>query len=518
MKKHLPLVILVLLNLVIGLLTLPGYGESTDELSQHSYAERTIRAVESLVTTGTLPAFFTEEEPKQGSHGPAFIVAVVLLRDLFLPRGTLVARLQFSHFLYFLTFQVGVVSLYFLALRWVRETAAFGTVLLFSTQPVLYGHASMNPKDVVFMSLMTASAALGFWVVDRGEETFRSTGRPFPDGIRSFFRQFLCGDVWLAGMLLGFTSATRVAAPLVGVILLAYILLSRKWKLLPRFFAYGLIAFGFMILLWPYLWPDPFGRLIGSILNSAQYPDTHSTLFRGILVDSKELPRSYLPVLLTIQLTETTLLLLLVGIALLLRKIRWDLVALITIWFVLPAVAVIFKQVSLYNNFRQVFFILPPLFLVAALGLDWLLSFTRRPVVQFVILFLIALPGIYANIRLYPYQYVYYNQFVGGIKGAYRVFELDYWNLAFKEGQAYINQNGHNYADVFAGDSKPSAQTFGRPDLIFNALGSRRRNWENYDYIIVSTAQNSDEKFVEFPTVFVIEREGVPLAYVKKPQ
>ncbi len=515
MKKHWPLVILILANLFIGLLTLPGYGESTDELSQRSYAERTIQAVKTLVTTGKLSPFFVEEEPKQGSHGPAFIVAVVLLRDLFLPGSTPTENLQFFHFLYFIMFQVGLVSLYFLALRWVSKTAAFGTALLCSTQPVLYGHAFMNPKDVVFMSLLTACAATAFWMIDRGDAGFHTAGRRLPDGLKAFLRQFLQGDVWLAGILLGFTSAIRVAAPLIGAILLVYILLSRKWHALPRFFAYGLIAFCFMILFWPYLWPDPLGRLVESILNSAQYPDIHSTLFKGILVDSNNVPRSYLPVLLVVQLTETTLLLLVAGLFPFLKKHPWDLVALVTIWFLLPAAAVVFKQVGLYNNLRQVFFIFPPLFLIAALGLHWLLSLSRRPIIHFLIIFLAVLPGLYANIRLYPYQYVYYNQLVGGVRGAYRVYELDYWDLAFKEAQSFLNQTADPSANIFAGNAKPSAQTFARSDLIFNALGSRKKNWGDYDYLIVGTAQNADKDFDAFPTVFVVERDGVPLAYVK---
>ncbi|MGE5378668.1 MAG: hypothetical protein ACM3XO_26740 [Bacteroidota bacterium] len=514
MKKHWPLVLLVLVNLIIGLITLPGYGESTDELSQSSYAERTIQAVKTLAQSGKFSAYFTEEEPKQGSHGPAFIMVVVMLRNLFLPDGTRIESLQFIHFLYFLMFEVGVVSIYFLALRWVHQTAAFGTALLFSTQPILYGHAFINPKDVVFMSLLTASAALGFWMLDRGDERFRSSGSRLWGGVRSFFRQFLYGEVWLAGILLGFTSAIRVAAPLVGVVLLAYILLSRKWNLLPRFLAYGLIAFCFMILFWPYLWPEPFGRLAGSILNSAQYPDVHITLFKGILVESKNVPISYLPILLAVQLTEPVLLLLFVGAVIGLKRRPWDLIALVAIWFVLPAVAVLLKQVSLYDNLRQVFFILPPLFLLAALGLDWLLSLTHRRVIHLAILFLIVLPGLYADIRLYPYQYVYYNNLVGGLPGAYRTFELDYWDLAFKEAQSFLNQTAEPNADIYVGDSKPSAQTFARPDLVFNALGSRNR--KNYDYIIVTTAQNSDERYSEFPTVFAVERDGVPLILVKK--
>ncbi len=41
-KNHFPLAALVLVNLIIGLYILPGFGESVDERSQNSYAERTI--------------------------------------------------------------------------------------------------------------------------------------------------------------------------------------------------------------------------------------------------------------------------------------------------------------------------------------------------------------------------------------------------------------------------------------------------------------------------------------------
>jgi hypothetical protein len=271
-----------------------------------------------------------------------------------------------------------------------------------------------------------------------------------------------------------------------------------------------------MILFWPYLWPDPLGRLLESLQHSANYPDTHLTLFKGILYDAPDIPRSYLPTLLLVQLTETTLLLILAGAVAWLRRGRWDLLALGVTWFALPAAVILIFRVNLYDNLRQVFFILPPLFLVAGLGLDWLFSLLRRPMLRWAVLFLILLPGLYANVTLYPYQYVYYNQLAGGIRGAYRVFELDYWHLAYREAQNYINENAEPDANVFAGNSKPNAQTFARPDLTFNAFGSRRPNWEKYDYMIVSTAENADERFTEYTTVFTVERAGVPLVYVKK--
>lgn len=518
MKKHLPLAALIAVNMIIGLFVLPGFGESTDELSQHSYAERTIQAVQSLMDTGQLSSYFFEEEPKQGSHGPAFIMVVTLLRNAFLPDGTQIERLRFSHYLYFMVFQVGIISIYFLSRRWMSELASLGTALLFNTQPLLLGHSFMNPKDIVFMSMLTASAALGLWMVDRGDrEGMPATNKPLPEGIRSFLNQFLSVDVWLAGFVLGFASAIRLAAPLIGVVILVYILVSRKWRLLPRLAAYGLIAFGFMILLWPYLWPDPLGRLIESVGHSVAYPNVHLTLFRGTVYDANDIPRSYLPVLLAIQLTESTLILMIVGAFALLKKFRWDLASLVIVWFALPAALIILTRVNLYNNTRQVFFILPPLFLIAGLGLDWLLTYLRNPVTRLATLLLFLLPGLYANVALYPYQYIYYNQLVGGVHGAYRNFELDYWDLSFMEAQTYVNQVAGSHANIYVGDSKPSALTFARSDLIFNAFGNKRKNWGQYDYIIVSTANNTDEKFSDFPTIFIVERAGVPLILVKQP-
>jgi hypothetical protein len=191
-------------------------------------------------------------------------------------------------------------------------------------------------------------------------------------------------------------------------------------------------------------------------------------------------------------------------------------ISLVTIWFAIPFVGSILMRVNLYNNFRQIFFILPPLFLLAGLGLDWMLRNIRRPILHFLIVLFAILPGLYANVILHPYQYIYYNQLVGGVSGAFRSFELDYWDLAFINAQNYINQAAAQNANIYVGDSKPSVEAFARPDLIFNAFGNQEKNRGKYDYMIVSTTQNMDERYSEFQTVFAVERVGVPLIVVKK--
>ncbi|HEY0720038.1 MAG TPA: hypothetical protein VGE50_02170, partial [Gammaproteobacteria bacterium] len=42
--------------------------------------------------------------------------------------------------------------------------------------------------------------------------------------------------------------------------------------------------------------------------------------------------------------------------------------------------------------------------------------------------------------RLHPYEYVEYNRAVGGVAGAQRLFELDYWSTSLREVYAELKQ------------------------------------------------------------------------------
>src|ERR1044071_8550417 len=56
-----------------------------------------------------------------------------------------------------------------------------------------------------------------------------------------------------------------------------------------------------------------------------------------------------------------------------------------------------------------------------------------------------------------------------------------------------------------------------RPDLIFDAYGGRKKSLEKYDYIIIGTAGNADQKFSEFQRVFLVKLDGVRFVDVKNP-
>ena len=70
------------------------------------------------------------------------------------------------HLVNFLCFQLGVYFLYRLSTRWIRPSAALAASALFSWQPLLWGHAFINPKDPPFLVFFLASVCLGFEMVD----------------------------------------------------------------------------------------------------------------------------------------------------------------------------------------------------------------------------------------------------------------------------------------------------------------------------------------------------------------
>jgi len=49
---------------------------------------------------------------------------------------------------------VGVWIFYLLVRRWVQPWAAFGAALLFLLQPLFWGHAFINPKDIPYLVVL----------------------------------------------------------------------------------------------------------------------------------------------------------------------------------------------------------------------------------------------------------------------------------------------------------------------------------------------------------------------------
>ncbi|MEA3349239.1 MAG: hypothetical protein U9Q82_01305, partial [Chloroflexota bacterium] len=535
--KYAPILLLIAINLIIGVFVLHDYGNSWDEFKFYKYANLTLGSLEKWWSEGVFPTFGNTYD----NYGPAYVVGITLVTRTLGKLGIDWAVPQIRHFIYFATFQLGVYYFYCLCLRWLHDWAAFGATLLFSTQPLFWGHAFISPKDIPFMSFFLASVALGLRAHDSvlgeghvprifdavaanwrqlsknskrnllvatllwltalsllvcGTQVFYNLISNVMSGLYQSNQQTLLGRlfafvaedayqasaniyigkaftlfqqlrfllliispapiIWyfwkkfrpiftlinapiiLAGFALGLTTSIRILGPLAGLLVGLYMLVKSGKRAIPVLFFYTLIALYVVYVSWPYLWPNPLEHVYESLTVMSRYPWRGETLFNYNYYSSADIPWTYLPVVLAIQFTEPVLVLFLIGLIGLVwvwikTKNRQNLLILVSIWFFIPVIGLVVSRAPLYDNSRQVFFLLPPIFLVAGIALDMIFETIHRPMLKAIIMAALILPGIFQGVKLHPYQYIYYNSIIGGVKGAYRRFELDYWGLSYPE-------------------------------------------------------------------------------------
>jgi len=160
-------------------------------------------------------------------------------------------------------------------------------------------------------------------------------------------------------------------------------------------------------------------------------------------------------------------------------------------------------------------FILPPLFLVAGLGLDALLERLRCPWAQVALLVFVILPGVAGIVSLYPYPYVYYNRLVGGTSGAFRQYEMDYWGTSFREVAEFLNQKADLGAEVLVWGPPTTIWRYTRPDiLIYNSQQAHQPG--GAFYALANTRNDADlDVYPSAPIVYQVKKGGAILAVLR---
>lgn len=638
----LPIGLLLALLLVVGVLIVRDYGESWDEQLRYSYA------------TKSLSAYLGESRGLRGEKG-AFYVMVAklgsgLLRTIFhawLP-------IEAWHFMHFLSFLLGLFFFYLICIRLLDKWAAIATVILFASQPLIWGHAFINPKDIPFMAFFLGSVALGLRMIDaslanatagmpaqeanspspsftrRVAEEWRGRDRRtrlllgagigvllaslvglillnpliqqtvaalvrrayetgpasflgriffaqaenlgkipleayiqkaigrygqmarlysalaaalalvmgallFPQTAREvwtrtvqpFLREMLHSlakpSVIAAGVLLGLCTSIRTLGPAAGLLIGLAFLLKAGRKALPVLVAYLLIGALVTYLTWPNLWEAPVTNFLRSMGEASDFPWEGKVFFEGMELIVDQVPRSYLPELMSLQFTETALGLFLLGLAVVLvrilrRSIDWRTALVLGLWAFLPIGAAIITRPTLYDNFRHFLFITPALFVFAGFGLQAIFERLKHPLWKSLVVALAILPGIYGLITLHPYQYVYYNRLAGGLPGAFRRFEMDYWVTSYREASRYLDEVAPPGARVIVWGPDHIVRTYARDDLVIEQY--HRENRESNataDFAVISTRNNKDlTLFPEAEVLWRTGREGAVFAVVKR--
>lgn len=594
MKNHLSTIILACV-FITGLLTFDQYGESWDDRSLQKYAEKSIAAYATFPQEGVVNI----ARDDLGFYGPFFVMLTDILSkslSTFLPFSLPDLR----HLIYYLTYFAGVLAFHSIAKRWLSDIPALGATLLFALQPVFWGHAFINPKDIPFLSLFLLSLSFGMQAFDslkldspislstRSKRTLTLltalwlvsvfglfiftqaihiyietlvlsaqtgntnifsliakdinavsaetyTQRYFVLFLQLRTYYFLLSTLILlityyklnpnlpiylftvlpAALLLGLSTSTRILGPFAGVIIAYYAFRTKGKQSLPAIAIYATLALIVAYLSWPYLWTNPIPRFFESLREMSLYPWLGGVVFNGELYQSTNLPISYLPTLLVLQLTEPVWLLSLAGwvISIQNKEKKRTLVEVALLWFVIPLLGFIFMRVALYDNFRQILFILPPIFLMAGVAFEAI----KNVKWQAVLIVVGLLPGVIGIVSLHPYEYIYYNQFIGGVDGAKDRFEMDYWAISYREAAEVVDKIAPPNSDIWVEGPAQLFSLFAREDLKVYSSGELERA-ESYEYVVTFTRYNFDETvYPDAEIVHRIERDGAVLTVIKKP-
>ncbi len=582
-------------------------------------------------------------------YGPAFLTAATLTENAMLTLFPGAERIAIWHFSIFASFLAGLPALYYIARLFFDRSVAFAVVLLYVTQPLLWGHAFINGKDIPFLSFFLISIAFGFnleklvpeakrlrtaktatssFIVELRNDiatwkrnfSARSIGgavllavltglhalvpqwpRGLLEGVAEAAVQdassltgqllhnlaanlssvpienyvqkaliltqrgvwgllLLCWMIllarslyglprtramvkqvvytipwdsvghllrsptfWLASLSLAFTWAIRVVAPFAGLIVAIFLIARKRVAAIPALLLYGSIACAGTYLLWPFLWPAPIEGMLGSLGTMADFPQDNLQLLNGYFFTATSLPFYFVPELLLVQFTLPMVMLVSLGIFFIYRQTQSGkqriVLFLLAVWGALPLLYCIVFTPTMYNNFRQWLFILPPFFILAGFTLQKIRTLKHGAWLFLSVVILCLLVGAGSIIDLHPYQYLYYNSLVGGVNGASGRFELDYWATALRQAMLELNELAPpNSRVVVWSASVDTAKQAARHDLLVEREQGGTYDLDTgYDFAIIQlgSTRNLETPYPGAPIVVTVSKDGIPLAIVK---
>jgi hypothetical protein len=346
----------------------------------------------------------------------------------------------------------------------------------------------------------------------------------------------------LSGCALGIRVLGLFALSYAGFVILAYAPIGRgaSWRAVLGFAARSalslapafLLAYAIMIAAWPWAGLAPLNPLRAMAAFEHLHPPVN-TFLDGQVYRMGEVPRWYVPTYVGIKLT----LLLIIGaglaliFALLPRSAQsaggdaWrKQTALVAVAAFLPLVCDVAMHAPGDTGMRHFLFTVPPIAALAGLGLNAVLGRLHAfnafaGAAGFAIVLLALTDNASTLYRLHPDEYLFFNPLVGGLEGASRRFDTDYWVNTMPEAVEDLE----HFLDRSERESgKQPLRTYlvavCGERLPFEKVADGRlkwtRDWSRADFFIAPTHMNCD-RALNGRIVATVERLGVPIGVVK---
>lgn len=517
--------------LVLVAATFRHYGISNDEEVQHVYGAKLIDWYRSGFTDDSA---FTYKNLYL--YGGLFDMAAVALAPL-LPFDPYETR----HLLCALIGVAGVAVVWAVGRRLAGPRAGLLAGLLLALCGPWYGGLFNHTKDVPFAVLMMAAVALLIRIV--GQMPRPRWGTVLGFGV---VVGLALGIRVGALMLAGYVAAALAGWVLAGGLSAARLRqgVSGALRLLPAL----PVAYGVMAVFWPWAVLEPLNPL-RALADFSHFHYPIRTMLGGTEYWMYEVPRSYLAWYLAIKLPLVMLAGAALGLLALPGMMRPNLAAgeesraeegwaravacgLVALAALFPVVWFTVTHAPGYTAIRHFLFVLPPLAVLGGIGLDrllgwaaaWRLGVSQRTgrglsASALAGLALALVLGREAAVleSLHPNEYVYFNELVGGVAGAVRKYDVDYWANSLPEAVEDLSEvitaeeaRTHRHRTY-------SVAVCAEP-LAFEKLAPANMrwvtDWTRADFFIAPTQEDCD-MLMTGPTVAEVERGGALLAVVK---
>lgn len=504
LRKRYPLIIFILIYLIFSGITYRDFGITGDEPNVYTRGENLI-----YYFTGDEKLsfdFIREPEPARPiTYGVYYNNFYPMVLSLFNPDRSF----EQYHLLNMCFASLAFMAAYELLLRKYGSIAALlGPIFLVLT-PRFFGDIPANPKDMPFAVMYLFSLAVIL-------------------NIRSIKNDII--RVLILGIVFGITQSLRLVGLSIYPVYLIYGLYEHllqgkgQAKILPgfllkhvfRMFFILTIASILSIVTQPYLSSNFFTNITRLIGINRQFEWGGTVLFRGEYIDGSKIDWTYLVDYLLYTTPVFLMGLFFLSPLLLKDRLRNSAFVLLVISFTVNLTGYFIIRPVIYNGVRHYLYLLPMVAVIGAMSIIRILTVSNKA--HKLLLYLI-IPGILFTavqmIRLHPYEYIYFNELIGGVSGSYDLYDTDYWGASYAESTKWlINHEINNSAEVYR------IHTCGDPKLSSYYFTSKMK-WvphdaSEIDYVICFTRWQNYEIPKSYTLLHTVDRDGVPLNYIYK--
>ncbi len=506
--------IIILVFLGIHLFTINDYGFTWD-FHFHFFGGGKLLGIEpKTLEPRNLP--FVEPDPRNAwslPYGPIMSIPPVASYLLLSQMVHLLPKDSAYHLPIILWGIIGIAVLYTFLKESIGTRAAIFGALFLALTPRYFGDLHNNMKDIP-SAVMFAINMYALWRLIT-------------------HKRFI--DLLLATVAFAIAFNVKINSIFIPVIFLAWLIVQKIIIRKQFLIRYWLLIIGYCIaaplmafLLWWVFWPNPIGQLGHAFMTFGIGTNNIEVLLNGSWYCSGSTVPWYYPYwYLGVTTPVPVLLFFLIGISISIYSTikhhstnrEWS--TLILLWFFLPLTRYFIPSIGVIDGIRHFEEVLFPIAILAAIGANFVYLFLKKFInknIVFLLFFLTMNYLLCTNYLYHPYQITYFNELVGGIKGAMGKYDLDYWGTSQKEAVLWVNAHAPKNANVHIVMAAAVAGQYLRPDLIANL---NKYGYDESDFVILLNRQSflyrffyAYEYLLHHKPIHTITVQGAPLTWI----